>query len=127
MNRNIVKKIINTAESLEWSVTYNGGGEFDFQKFSPAGQDFNMSISANSLDELKENLYEWYKNYDCSEEAYLWLDESGHGKNGAPYDMKDVYEDMEACVDMVKELAADIQNIQELNVGRHIKNRDDAR
>ena len=25
----------------------------------------------------------------------LWLDEFGHGKNGAPYDMKDVYEDFE--------------------------------
>ena len=30
--------------------------------------------------------------------------EDGHGKNGAPYDMKDLYGDMEACQDMIYEL-----------------------
>ena len=45
-----------------------------------------------------------YDNYDCSYEAYLWLDNTGHGTNGAPYDMKDVYEDMEACEKMIFEL-----------------------
>ena len=34
----------------------------------------------------------------------LDLDNTGHGLNGAPYDMKDVYEDMEACKKMVYEL-----------------------
>lgn len=35
------------------------------------------------------------RDYDVSEQTMLWLDEFGHGKNGAPYDMKDVYEDFE--------------------------------
>ena len=37
-------------------------------------------------------------------ETYLWLDSDGHGKNGAPYDMKDLYEDMEACREIIYEL-----------------------
>ena len=36
-----------------------------------------------------------HQNFDVSEHAVIWLDESGHGVNGAPYDMKDVYEDFE--------------------------------
>jgi len=126
MNMRTADKIIKAAESLDWSVTYESG-EFDFQKYSPAGQDFNMSITGNTLDELKENLYEWYRSYDCSEEAYLWLDKSGHGTNGAPYNMKDLYDDMQACEDMVKELAEKIQEIripEKQNNSPSKKNRD---
>lgn len=34
----------------------------------------------------------------------MWLDNEGHGTNGTPYDMKDVYEDMEACEEMTFKL-----------------------
>ena len=46
-----------------------------------------------------------YESFDVSEEAYLWLDNSGHGKNGAPYDMKDVYEDIEEAKEEFGKLA----------------------
>ena len=108
MNRTQIKKIIKIANASDWSVTHKNG-EFEFQKYSPAGQDFNMSISADTLYELKDQLYERHRDYDCSEEAYIWLDETGHGKNGAPYDMKDLYADMEACKEMIEELAENIR------------------
>ena len=77
----------------------------NFQKYSPDGQDFFFDIwkddDGSSLD---HDIFEYYDSFDVSSEAYLWLDSDGHGKNGAPYDMKDVYEDMEACAEMVKEL-----------------------
>jgi hypothetical protein len=103
MNKKDINKVTKISESLDWSVIIDGN-EFEFEKWSPAGQDFIMSITANNIDELIDELYEKYDNYDPSEEAYLWLDDSGHGKNGAPYDMKDVYEDMEACQEMILEL-----------------------
>ena len=96
--------IIDKAESLGWRVDY-GNGEFEFQKYSPAGQDFNMSIDAETVEELLKRLSERCDDFDCSAEAYLWLDESGHGRNGAPYDMKELYEDMEACQKMMQELS----------------------
>lgn len=58
----------------------------------------------NNVYALLNNIKDYYDNYDCSYEAYLWLDNTGHGTNGAPYDMKDVYEDMEACEEMTFEL-----------------------
>ena len=106
-----IKKIANIAEKLEWSVSINDN-DFELSKYSPAGQDFYIYISAEDLEDLEDfadNLNERYNDFDVSEEAYLWLDDSGHGKNGSPYDMKDLYEDMEACQEMIKELADEIQ------------------
>ena len=56
------------------------------------------------IDTLTNNLYERYSDFDVSSETYLWLDNTGHGTNGAPYDMKDLYEDMDACQEMIMEL-----------------------
>lgn len=109
MNKNTIKKIEKVVKKLDWNMTFEDG-YFTFSKFSPAGQDFNIELSADDIEELSEKLNERYNDFDCSEETYLWLDETGHGKNGAPYDMKDLYEDMEACEEMIRELAVEIAN-----------------
>ena len=104
------EKIKEIAENQGFAVDIvdNGDGDytFVFEKYSPAGQDFyfEADIEENNIQYLLDNIYDFYKNYDCSEEAYLWLDETGHGTNGAPYDMKEVYEDMEACEKYVLDL-----------------------
>ena len=104
------EKIKEIAENQGFAVDIvdNGDGNytFIFSKYSPAGQDFSFEadMEENNIQYLLDNIYDFYKNYDCSEEAYLWLDETGHGTNGAPYDMKEVYEDMEACEKYVLDL-----------------------
>lgn len=104
------ERIKKLAESQDWVVDIIDNGDsnytFVFRKSSPAGQDFffEVDIEENNIQYLLENIYDFYKNYDCSYEAYLWLDNTGHGKNGAPYDMKDVYEDMQACEKAVLDL-----------------------
>jgi hypothetical protein len=75
-----------------------------FSQFSPAGQDFNCEVDYKTLDKIWNKVFEYYKSYDPSYEASLWLNESGHGKNGAPYEMGDVYNDMCDCKKMVEEL-----------------------
>lgn len=100
------RKILNKAENVDWAVQVSVGYIL-FSKFSPEGHDFNIEINLDDDDEIEEilgKIYERYDEFDPSEEAYLWLDETGHGRNGAPYDMKDVYEDMEACQEMILEL-----------------------
>ena len=62
-----------------------------------------------NLGEIEDKLREYYDNYDPNYETYLWLDESGHGKNGAPYEMIDVYNDMKACEEMIDKLACAIE------------------
>jgi len=108
--KKFINKITDIAEDLDCSVNVNGN-ELEFSKYSPAGQDFNFCITADSLEEAVEKMNEYCYNFDCSEETALWLDDTGHGTNGAPYDMKDLYKDMEACEQMMEELRDKIQSI----------------
>lgn len=107
---NIIDRIIEIADANGWAVNVTNNGydccTFMFSKYSPAGQDFSFEVDMddNNIQMLLDNTFEYYTDYDCSEEAYIWLDNTGHGTNGAPYDMKDVYEDMEACEQMVLDL-----------------------
>jgi hypothetical protein len=95
--------LIAKFEEHDFSVDCDEDGEITFSKYSPAGQDFGFSVNANTLGELLRKIGEYHYYYDPSEEAYLWLDDTGHGRNGAPYDMKDVYEDMESCKEYIWE------------------------
>lgn len=103
-------RIVEIAEENGWKVDVesNDGDNFfyEFSKYSPAGQDFSFEaeIEDNNVYALLNNIKDYYDNYDCSYEAYLWLDNTGHGTDGAPYDMKEVYEDMEACEEMIFDL-----------------------
>ena len=82
-----------------------------FEMYSPAGRDLSFEVYVpNEEDEdivfdyLKNAIYKYWEGFDVSYETYIWLDETGHGRNGAPYDMKDLYEDTQACADMIHDL-----------------------
>ena len=117
-NKDIINTVLGCAENSGWHVyvyDYPTKDEvmFEFSKFTPAGHDFSFSATMQdgSLDSLIRELEDYYVGFDPDEEAYLWLDESGHGRNGAPYRMKDVLEDMEAACDMVADLFEALQNL----------------
>ena len=98
------KKLIKKIEEHGFSITYDDG-QYYFGKYSSAGQDFGFYIEEqDSLYKFAETILDYYHNYDPSEEASLWLDDSGHGKNGAPYEMIDVYNDMVECEQFIYEL-----------------------
>ena len=97
-------ELIDRLGALEWHITDYKNGSFYFGKYSPAGQDFGFEVEGEDLEDLAHNIERFYDDYDVSYEAYLWLDEWGHGRNGAPYDMRDVYEDMLECRNYVCDL-----------------------
>ena len=111
------EKIYEIAESEGWQVdSYYVDEEeteiiFSFEKYSPAGRDFYFEVSVpNDEDEyviyrsVADAIYTYFEGFDVSYETYIWLDENGHGKNGAPYDMSDVYKDTESCEKMIDDL-----------------------
>ena len=110
------EKIYEIAEREGWQVdSYYVNNEtevcFSFEKYSPAGQDFYVSVSVPNEDDedifydnVADAIYKYWEGFDVSYETYIWLDETGHGRNGAPENMKDLYEDMEACEDMIHDL-----------------------
>lgn len=97
-------KLLDKLGTHGWHIDDYGDNRFYFSKCSPAGQDFGFEVEGDDIEEIADNIYRYYDDFDPSYEAYLWLDETGHGRNGAPYDMKDLYEDMVACEDMILEL-----------------------
>lgn len=102
------EKIIKIAESDSWVVseeTFVNGKGLLFSKYSPAGHDFNISVEpSNKFEDLLEHIKYYHDNFDVDYETYIWLDSDGHGRNGAPYHIKDLVEDMEACQKMILEL-----------------------
>lgn len=115
-DKEVIDHIIEIAEQLGFSVHVTSEGSkytIDFQKYSPAGQDFSFTIEIETeCDEtdIADKINEYYENYDVSYETYIWLDNFGHGMNGAPYDMMDVYNEMKTCEQYIKELADEIYN-----------------
>ena len=98
------KKIIQKIEEHNFSV-HEGKNDYYFGKYSSEGQDFGFYIEKqDSLEDYASEILAYYNDYDPSEEASLWLDDSGHGKNGAPYRMIDVYNDMVECQGFIYEL-----------------------
>ena len=111
------EKIYEIAEREGWQADYEYTDEketmvsFSFEKFSPAGRDFCFEVCVpNDKDEyviydsVADAIYTYFEGFDVSYETYIWLDEEGHGKNGAPYDMSDVYKDTESCEKMIHDL-----------------------
>lgn len=108
--KEFLNTIITVSNKLDWNVSVCGE-TITFSKFSPAGQDFNTTVTADSLEKVVQELNKTCDDFDCSYETYLWLDNEGHGINGAPYNMKHLYEDMEACLENIEELRDELNKI----------------
>ena len=99
--KNIKDYIENKLEKTQWIVDVDINNnkkqvEVSLEIYSPAGRDvcFDFEFKDRTTKEhISKEFQEYYESYDVSYETYLWLDWDGHGKNGAPYDLKDVLED----------------------------------
>ena len=99
------KKVERIAEKLGWNVIGSSeGNDWLFSIFSPCDQDCNMEVFADTYEDLVNEIQKYYEDYDASYEAYLWLDNTGHGINGAPYEMIDVYNEMKWFEEKIEEL-----------------------
>lgn len=91
---NHIETVQKIAADNDWTTAVEDT-IISFQTYTTYGQDCNFNIDiGKSIDEFLDNLYNYYIGFDVSAETYQWLDSEGHGTNGAPYDMMDVYNDM---------------------------------
>ena len=116
---NINEELRNIIKENNYNITCykidNNIITLDLQTYTNCGNDFNVSISyevnqnkAIEKENLINSLIEFYNNFDVSYETYLWLDNTGHGVNGAPYDMKDIYEDQLYAIEQLDKLTVEI-------------------
>ena len=101
-------KLIERIEGFGWTVTIEDE-ERDLYLIgcqSPAKQDFSVCIEIkDDLSNFSDNLYNYWESYDVSYESSLWL-KDGHGVNGAPHEMIDVYNSFKWCKEELYELWA---------------------
>ncbi len=102
---------LELVENLGWSYTLgkqpvDGQVCLELEKYSPQGQDFIATIwyADGDKQDFIRQLREYWVNFDPCEEAAKWIDETGHGTNGAPYDLRNILDDMEDCQSMLREL-----------------------
>jgi hypothetical protein len=129
--QNIMKEFIKafddikeSSKELGWNAIYNEscslhenkpneyGVDITFSKYIE-NQDFDFTITIKVKEgtnwigyqrQINDEVDTYLSDYDVSYETYLWLDNYGHGKNGAPDDMKECYEHFEKCKDEIEDL-----------------------
>lgn len=110
MEQKLLDLIISIGQNKGWTVDFaalnNKHVDVYFQRYSPAGKDFNMSIEMpnNDPNGFLAHLSNYYENFDPDGEALNWCDEEGHGINGAPKRLKDIIIDFEEIEKEIKEL-----------------------
>jgi hypothetical protein len=110
----IKDRIIKVAERLDWSVEVTNDNQnlmtFEFSKRSLTGGDFRFEaiLEDGDVEEFLNDILNYYWDYDVSYETYIWLGKDGHGVNGAPDDIKNIYEDREACIENVYALYCEL-------------------
>lgn len=106
--KDLVKEIAN---GLGWSVDIDDNNNFMFEKDIQFQRNIGFMVTADNIESLYKEVAHYYFNFDVSYETYSWLDEKGHGKNGAPYDMSDVYDYIQMYDRKVKMLRDSLHNI----------------
>lgn len=107
-----IDDIIRIAEEHGWSVNVSDGMKnktdkcLEFEKYIDS-QDFFFSIWMydNDIEQFVYAVGEYADDFDVDEEASYWIGPDGHGKNGAPYRISDILEEMQDAKNEMKELA----------------------
>lgn len=105
--RNEFEKLEDVSTRLGWNYT-DDAETITLQRYSDFDQDFFIELDSDR--DLYEQLYSYWQDFDPCSEAMKWLDEDGHGKNGAPYYMGDVLRDFENISDNLEDLIIAFRN-----------------
>jgi len=116
--KNIKDYIENKLENTQWIVDVIINNEtksvdVNLEIYSPAGRDVCVELTfkeGTTKKQIHSEFESYYESYDVSYETYIWLDEDGHGKNGAPYEMSGVLIDTQWVENELSELAYLFEN-----------------
>lgn len=102
-----IRKVTDIAQEKGWSISVEDENktsiQFEFQRYTKYGQDFNFNadMQDEDINTLIAGMKRYYEDFDPDYEAYLWIGDDGHGRNGAPYHIKDIVSDMEEAEEQI--------------------------
>ncbi|MDE7245550.1 MAG: hypothetical protein K2O18_16475 [Oscillospiraceae bacterium] len=87
-------------EKLEWSVTSDGNGNVELEKYSPAGEDFIITVGEENF---VDNVKAYAASFDQEEHVEMWV-KARHRTRGVP-SVKELVAAAQAIDDMLRQLA----------------------
>ena len=109
-----VNQILDATEGLGWRVDIEAQDEkwyAEFEKYSPAGEDFIFTVWFVDANELVEGVKEYAADFDQDEHIEMWIGARRNGVCGIPSTRK-LVKDAEDIDQMLKELAEALFNAQ---------------
>ena len=97
----LMDALTDAAELLDWSVHIYDDC-IEFEKYSPAGEDFIFSITGNDEARVAEQVREYAYDFDPDEHAEMWVE--SRGEKGVPDSIRTLIDDADAIKEMVFEL-----------------------
>lgn len=108
MNDKLKTLLVDKAEELGWRVLIDEHC-WEFQKYSPAGEDFWLSISGK---DVVSELLDWYEGFDTEDHVMMHMEGKKHGVAGIP-SLKELVADADAIDEMVEELYDALHEVEE--------------
>ena len=99
--------LVSKAEELGWKVNIDENC-WEFQKYSPAGEDFWLSISG---EDVVDELLEYYEEFDTEDHVMGLMEAKKNGFRGVP-SLKELVEDADAIEKMIEELYDALHDVE---------------
>lgn len=102
------QKYLDVLELHDWSVSgYTDDGRVELQKFSPAGEDFNICVE---VENFPDAVVECYEDFDIDEHIEMWVEARRNGTGGVP-SVRRLAIDAEEIDKMLEELAIALKEV----------------
>lgn len=122
------EKVEEIAENLDWSISWNEQDKrlfgkpvnheketyAEFQKYSPAGEDFSFVAFYTDMRNLVDEVATVSADFNMEEHVKMWLDAKEHGTGGVP-DVFELVQDAKDIDKMLQDLAIALRNAEEGN------------
>ena len=94
-------KYRDICESLEWAVTECDDGTVELEKYSPAGEDFIITVNA---EDFAREVERYADDFDVDDHIAMWIEAKKNGTAGVP-STRELVHDAEDIQEMLNELA----------------------
>ena len=114
-DRNLMERLVKVTENNGWSVSLEENSDekcAEFEKWSPAGEDFVFSVAYEDAGDLVKAVAEFEEGFDAEEHVVEMLDAKRSGLSGVP-DVKTLVEDADAIRDMLCDLSYALEDTLE--------------
>lgn len=114
IDQRLVDRIETIANNKDWRTSFSEQGNkviIEFENYTQFGQNLIVTIfikEDSTIHDVAKSVYKYWESFDPDYEASFWIGSDGHGKNGAPYHISDIVEDMKNAQNMIEDLFIEI-------------------